>query len=205
MKIPIITYKGEKTNREIELPNNVFGIEPNDHVVYLAVKHYNANQRQGTAKTKERKGSTAKLYKQKGTGNARKGSIKSPILRGGGTIFGPRPRNYQSKLNKKTKLLSHRSVLSSKAQGGHIIVLEDFELPTHKTKEYQQILNNLHLENKKTLLITPKEKKNIQLAAQNIPKAKVITTHQMNVYNMLNPQTIILFESTLPIISKKFE
>lgn len=208
MKTKVINHQGEETGRSVELPKDIFSITPNEHVVYLAVKHYQANQRQGTAKTKERgevKGSTAKLYKQKGTGNARRGSIKSPLLRGGGTIFGPKPRNYNSKINKKTKELAWKSILSDKAGKSSILVLEDFSLDEAKTKAYKKVLTSLKVEDQKTLLILPESNKNILLAARNLPKAEVVTPQQLNVFNMMHAQKIILCEKSLSVIIQKFK
>ena len=201
----VLTTKGEKTTKKINLNKNIFGIEPNEHVVYLDVKRILAHQRQGTHKTKEKgeiTASTRKIMRQKGTGNARKGSVKSNILRGGGKTFGPQPRDYKLKINKKVKKLARKSVLSDKAQNKNILVIENFILKTPKTKEYQKILLSLQLNNQKTLLVLPKTDHNIIKATKNLPKASITTADKANTYNLLNAQTIIFTEDAIQTIEK---
>lgn len=176
MKLDVLTKDGEKTGRQIELPESIFGVEPNEHSMYLAVKLYNANQRQGTHKTKGRseiKGSTRKLHKQKGTGGSRKGDIKNPLFRGGGTVFGPQPRSYGFSLNKKVKRLAKLSALSVKATGGDLLIVEDIKIEEPKTKEFQSILKGLSLDNTKSTLVMGEADKNVLLSARNIKKANV--------------------------------
>jgi len=198
MKIEVLTIDGGKTGREIELPENIFGVEPNEHAVYLAVKLYNANQRQGTHKAKPRNevaGSTRKLHKQKGTGGSRKGDIKSPIFRGGGRIFGPEPRDYGFSLNKKVRRLAKLSVLSAKATEGSILVVEDFSFETPKTKEYLRILSNLNASDGKSLFVLPEKNENIYRSAKNIQKANVALTADLNTYSIINSGKLIFSES----------
>lgn len=205
MELAIVQHTGEDTGRKAQLAKDIFGIEPNEHAVYLDVRHILANRRQGTHKSKERadiKGSTRKIMKQKGTGNARKGSIKSPILRGGGRVFGPQPRDYSFKLNKKVKKLARRSTLSCKAQEQHITILEDFSLEVPKTKQYLRILQNLSLSDQKTLLILPTADHHIVLASRNLPQAQVITASQINTYDLLNAQQLLISESALEAIAQ---
>ncbi len=200
MKVAILNIKGEETGREASLDKNVFGIEPNEHAVYLDVKNYLASQRQGTSKTKERgeiAGSTKKIKKQKGTGTARAGSIKSPIFRGGGTIFGPRPRDYSFKLNKKIKKLARKSVLSSRAKEKAIHILEDFSFDAPKTKEFINILSSLSVNGKKSLLLLSEQNKNIFLSSRNLKKAHVTTVDEVNTYDLINSECLILCEGTL--------
>lgn len=208
MELPIFTYQGQQTDRKAVLDDAIFGIDPNNHAVYLDVKHLRANQRQGTSKTKERseiKGSTRKIQKQKGTGNARKGDIKSNILRGGGRVFGPKPRNYGFKLNKKEKKLARKSVLSYKAQNQQIQILEDFSFEQPKTKTYINMLANLSLQDKKTLLILPKSEKNILLASRNLSKANVITAASLNTYDLLHADQLLVSESSLILIHENLK
>ncbi len=200
MKVAVLNIKGEETGREVNLDKSVFGIEPNEHAVYLDVKNYLANQRQGTAKTKERgeiTGSTRKIKKQKGTGTARAGSIKSPIFRGGGTIFGPKPRDYSFKLNKKVRKLASKSVLSSRAKEKAIQVLEDFQLEAPKTKEFISILNSLSASDKKSLMVVGAESKNVFLSSRNLKKANVKTVDEVNTYDLINAEQVIICEGTL--------
>lgn len=200
MKVAVLNIEGKETGREVSLDKSVFGIEPNEHAVYLDVKNYLANQRQGTAKTKERgeiTGSTRKIKKQKGTGTARAGSIKSPILRGGGTIFGPQPRDYGFKLNKKVKVLARKSVLSSRAKEKAIQVLEDFSFDAPKTKEFIKILDSLSANDKKALVLLNERNKNVFLSSRNLKKANVTTVDQVNTYDLINAERLILCESTL--------
>jgi len=206
MKVAVLNIKGEETGREINLDKSIFGIEPNEHAVYLDVKNYLANQRQGTAKTKERgeiTGSTRKIKKQKGTGTARAGSIKSPVFRGGGTIFGPKPRDYGFKLNKKVKKLARKSVLSSRAKEKAIQVLEDFSFETPKTKEFINILNSLSASDKKSLVIISGENKNVFLSSRNLKKANVSTVEEVNTYDLINAERLILCEGTLDQLKER--
>jgi len=207
MKVAVLNIKGEETGREVTLDKSIFGIEPNEHAVYLDVKNYLANKRQGTAKTKEKSevtGSTRKIKKQKGTGTARAGSIKSPVLRGGGTIFGPQPRDYGFKLNKKVKLLARKSVLSSRAKEKAIQVLEDFNFETPKTKEFVNILNSLSVSGKKALMLVGDNSKNVFLSSRNLKKAQVTTVSEVNTYDLINAEHLILCESTLDQLKERF-
>lgn len=200
MKLEVINIKGEATGREVTLADQVFGIEPNEHVVYLAVKQYLANQRQGTHKTKTRSeisGSTRKLKRQKGTGTARAGSIKSPVFRGGGTMFGPEPRDYSFKLNKKVKRLAGKSVLSAKAKDKAIKVLEDFSIDTPKTKAFIDILTSLALSDKKSLFILGDKNDNVYLSSRNIQNTRVITADDVNTYDLIHADHLILCESSV--------
>ncbi len=206
MKVAVLNIKGEETGREINLDKSVFGIEPNEHAVYLDVKNYLANQRQGTAKTKERgeiTGSTRKIKKQKGTGTARAGSIKSPIFRGGGTIFGPQPRDYGFKLNKKVKKLARKSVLSSRAKEKAIQILEDFTFEAPKTKEFINILNSLSVSDKKSLLIVGDKNMNVYLSSRNLKKANVTTVDEVNTYDLINAERLILCEGSLEQLKER--
>jgi len=207
MKVAVLNIKGEETGREINLDKSIFGIEPNEHAVYLDVKNYLANQRQGTAKTKERGeivGSTRKIKKQKGTGTARAGSIKSPIFRGGGTIFGPKQRDYGFKLNKKVRKLARKSVLSSRAKEKAIQVLEDFTFEAPKTKEFINMLNSLSVSDKKSLLLVSDKNKNVFLSSRNLKKAHVLTVDEVNTYDLINAERLILCESTLEQLKERF-
>jgi len=198
MKVEVLNIAGQSTGREIDLPDEVFGIEPNDHVLYLAVKQYLANQRQGTHKAKERgeiTGSTRKIKRQKGTGTARAGSIKNPLFKGGGRIFGPKPRDYRQKLNKKVKVLARKSALSYKAQENKIVVIEDFDFDAPKTKAYVEMLQGLNKSKEKSLLVLKELKKNVYLSSRNVPKASVMTVESLNTYKIMNAQTLILSES----------
>lgn len=199
MKVEVLTIDGSKTGREIELPDDIFGIEPNEHAVYLAVKLYNANQRQGTHKSKERneiQGSTRKLHKQKGTGGSRKGDIKSPIFRGGGRIFGPRPRDYSFSLNKKVRRLARISALSAKASEGAIVVVEDFSFETPKTKAFAGILGSLNA-NGRTTVVLPEIDNNIVKSSRNLKKSEVVVSNDLNTYGILNSSKLIFSESGL--------
>lgn len=194
----ILSISGQKTGKTIELPDSIFGLEPNEHVMYLAVKQYLAAQRQGTHKTKERwevSRSTRKIKKQKGTGGARAGSIKSPLFKGGGTIFGPRPRDYSFKLNKKVKALARNSALSVLVKDNRLMVVEDFHFDVPKTKDYLKILRSLGLEAKKTLLVLNEVDRNTHLSLRNIPNAKIATANLLNTYSLLNTNMLILTES----------
>ncbi len=206
MKISVLNIKGEKTGKDIDLDKNIFGINPNEHAVYLDVKNYLANQRQGTAKTKQKgevTGSTRKIKKQKGTGTARAGSIKSPIFRGGGTIFGPKPRDYSFKLNKKVKKLARKSIFSSRAKEKAIQILENFSFEMPKTKEFIHILNNLSLSDKKTLLIMGEKNDNVYLSSRNIKKSKVITVDEVNTYDLINAEQLIICENSLEQLKER--
>jgi large subunit ribosomal protein L4 len=200
MKVTVYKNSGQETTKKVELADDVFAIEPNDHAIYLDVKQYLANQRQGTHKSKERaeiSGSTRKIKRQKGTGTARAGSIKSPLFRGGGRAFGPRPRNYGFKLNKKLKALARKSALSYKSKEESIMVLEDFDLKSPKTKDYLKILNSLNLDEKKTLLVLAESNQNITLSSRNLPKAKVTTVDSLHTYDLLNADNLLLSESSV--------
>ncbi len=200
MNIAVHNNTGEDTGRKVKLDKDIFGIEPNDHAIYLDVKQYLANQRQGTNKTKERAeitGSTRKIKKQKGTGTARAGSIKSPIFRGGGRTFGPRVRDYSFKLNKKVKSLARKSALSYKAKDKNISILEDFKIETPKTKEFINILSGLSLTDQKTLLVLPQSDRNVYLSSRNIKKTQVITADQINTYEVMNADVLVFVESSL--------
>lgn len=195
MEVKVLNLSGKETGAKVQLPEGIFGIEPNDHAIYLDVKQYLANQRQGTHKSKQRNeiaGSTRKLYKQKGTGGARAGSIKSPLFNGGGRIFGPQPRDYSFKLNKKLKELARKSALSYKAQGNSVLVLEDFSFETPKTKNFLSLLSALNSSNEKTLVVLAEGNKNVYLASRNLPKAKVVIAADLNTYDVLNAAKLVL-------------
>ena len=205
MDINVLDIKGQETGRKVTLNENIFGIEPNDHVLYLAVKQYLADQRQGTAKSKERSehaGSTRKLGRQKGGGGARRGDINSPVLVGGGRVFGPKPRDYSFKLNKKVKVLARKSALAYKAQDNAIVVVEDFNLDTPKTKDFVNIAKNLKVDGKKVLLVLPKVEKNVYLSARNLQKAEVMTAAQVNSYKVLNADVVVVTENSLKVIDE---
>ncbi len=205
MEVSVLNINGQETGRKVTLNESVFGIEPNDHVIYLDVKQYLANQRQGTAKAKERsehKGSTRKLGRQKGGGGARHGDINSPLLRGGGRVFGPRPRDYRFKLNKKVKALARRSALSYKAQENAIIIVEDFTLDAPKTKEFVNITKNLKIEGKKLLLLLPGVDKNVYLSARNLQRTEVMTASSLNTYKVLNADVLVVTENSLQSIDE---
>lgn len=207
MKIDIISTDGTTTGRSIELPESIFGIEPNEHAMYLAVKQYSAHKRQGTHKAKERGeivGSTRKIKRQKGTGTARAGSIKSPIFRGGGRIFGPRPRKYTIKLNKKVKRLARASALAQKFAQGSLKVMEDFTLDVPKTHALLGILKSVSGDAKKQILVTGDYDKNLYLACRNLPKASVIAATDLNTFSILNCQSLILTESSIEKIASAF-
>ena len=200
MEIAVLKNSGEDTGRKVNLSDEIFGIEPNDHAIYLDVKQFLANQRQGTHKSKERAevaGSTKKIKRQKGTGTARAGSIKSPIFRGGGRVFGPRPRNYSFKLNKKLKVLARKSALAYKTQEKGLLVLEDFSMEAPKTKEYLNLLKNLCLSNKKTLVVMAETNKNVTLSGRNLQNSKVVTADSLNTYDLLNAESVVLSESSV--------
>ena len=203
MEINVLNIKGQETGRKVTLNDAIFGIEPNDHVIYLDVKQYLANQRQGTAKAKERSehaGSTRKLGRQKGGGGARHGDINSPLLRGGGRVFGPTPRDYSFKLNKKVKQLARKSALTYKAQENAIIVVEDFAMEAPKTKEFLNIAKNLKAEGKKILLLMPETDKNVYLSARNLQRAQVLEARKLNTYKVLDADVLVITENSLKTI-----
>ena len=207
MEVSVLNINGEDTGKKVELNDAIFGIEPNDHVIYLAVKQYLAAQRQGTHKSKERSeisGSTRKLIRQKGGGGARRGDIKSPLLRGGGRVFGPRPRSYWFKLNKKVKNLARKSALSYKAQQNAIIVVEDFNFEAPKTKDFVKMQNNLKIEGKKLLLVLPENNKNVYLSARNIQRVEVMTASALNTYKVMNANVLVVTESALNLVDETF-
>ena len=203
MDINVLDIKGQETGRKVTLNENIFGIEPNDHVVYLDVKQYLADQRQGTAKSKERSehaGSTRKLGRQKGGGGARRGDINSPVLVGGGRVFGPKPRDYRFKLNKKVKLLARKSALTYKAQENAIVVVEDFNFDVPKTKEFVNFAKNLKVDGKKVLLLLPEANNNVYLSARNLQEAEVLPAAQLNTYKVLNADVVVVTENSLKVI-----
>ena len=203
MEVSVLNIKGQETGRKVTLNEAIFGIEPNDHVIYLDVKQYLANQRQGTAKSKERSelsGSTRKLGRQKGGGGARHGDINSPLLRGGARVFGPKPRDYGFKLNKKVKQLARRSALSYKAMENAIIVVEDFTLEAPKTKEFVAITKNLKVDGKKTLFVMAENNKNVCLSARNLQGAEIMEASTVNTYKVLNADVLVISEKSLGVI-----
>ena len=205
MEVSVLNINGQETGRKVTLNESIFGIEPNDHVIYLDVKQYLANQRQGTAKSKERsehRGSTRKLGRQKGGGGARRGDINSPVLVGGGRVFGPKPRDYSFKLNKKVKVLARKSALAYKAQDNAIVVVEDFNLDAPKTKDFVNIAKNLKVDSKKVLLVLPEVEKNVYLSARNLQKAEVMTAAQVNSYKVLNADVVVITENSLKVIDE---
>jgi len=207
MKLDILNIKGEQTGRSIELPKAVFGQEPNEHAVYLAVEQYLAHQRQGTHKAKEHgeiAGSTKKLHRRKGAGGSRKGGIKNPLFRGGGRVFGPRPRNYVVRLNKKVKQLARVSALSSKAEAGSIVVLEDFSFETPKTIDVYSILGNLKLQDQKALFVTADIERGLILSSRNIKKSSVERAADLNVFQILNAGTLVFSESAIAKMEESF-
>ena len=203
MEVSVLNINGQETGRKVQLNDAIFGIEPNDHVLYLDVKQYLANQRQGTAKSKERSevsGSTRKLGRQKGGGGARRGDINSPVLVGGGRVFGPKPRNYSFKLNKKVKALARKSALSYKAQEAAIVVVEDFAMEAPKTKDFVNITKNLKVEGKKLLLLLPEVNKNVNMSTRNLQRAEVMTATSLNAYKVLNSDVLVITENSLKAI-----
>lgn len=205
MEVSVLNINGQETGRKVALNDAIYGIEPNEHVLYLAVKQYLANQRQGTAKSKERSemsGSTRKLGRQKGGGGARRGDINSPVLVGGGRVFGPKPRDYRQKLNKKVNILARKSALSYQAKENGIIVVEDFTLESPKTKDFLNIVKNLKVEGKKVLVVLPTEDKNVYLSARNLKEAQVMGAANINTYKILNADAVIIAESSLETIDK---
>ena len=207
MELTIYNIKGEVTEKKVALDDSIFGIEPNEHVIWLDVKQYLANQRQGTHKTKERNeitGSTRKVIRQKGSGGARRGDIKSPLLVGGGRAFGPKPRDYGFKVNKKTKALARKSALSLKAKNNAIVVVEDFEFDTPKTKSMVELMNNLQLADKKLLFVLPNQNKNVYLSARNLGKVNIITASDINTYKIMDCTNLVITESSVAVIDNLF-
>ena len=205
MEAKVLDFNGKDTGRKVQLSDSVFGIEPNNHAVYLDVKQYLANQRQGTHKAKERAevaGSTRKIKKQKGTGTARAGSAKNPLFKGGGTVFGPRPRSYSFKLNKSLKRLARKSAFSIKAKESNIIVLEDFNFETPNTKNFINVLKALELDNKKSLFVLGDSNKNVYLSSRNLKASNVISTSELSTYAILNTNTLVLLEGSLELIEE---
>ena len=199
MKLDIFNIQGEKTGRAVDLPDDVFGGEPNEHVLYLAVKQYLANQRQGTHKSKERweiSGSTRKLHKQKGTGGSRKGDINSPLFPGGARVFGPRPRDYEQKLNKKVKRLARKSALCAKAKTGSIVIVEDFNFEAPKTKTFVEMLSKLNV-GKKSLVVVAEQNENVHLSSRNIPNTKLVRAQDVNTYEIMYANTLVLSEGSI--------
>ena len=208
MELAVVNIEGKETGRIVNLNDSIFGIDPNDHAIYLDTKQYLANQRQGTAKSKERgeiEGSTRKLKKQKGTGTARVGSIKNPLFRGGGRVFGPKPRFYGFKLNKKIKQLARKSALSYKASTNNIIVLEDFLMEAPKTREIIKLGNNLNIVNKNSVIVLSEQNKNIYLSSRNLQGIEVIIANELNTYKILKASTLILVESAVDVLQATFE
>lgn len=207
MELSVFNIKGEDTGRKVTLSDAIYGIEPNDHAIYLDVKQFLANKRQGTHKSKERSevsGSTRKLIRQKGGGGARRGDINSPVLVGGGRVFGPRPRDYEFKLNKKVKSLARKSALSYKAKNSAIVVVEDFNMEAPKTKEFVTITKNLKVADKKLLMVLPEKNNFVYLSARNLQKAKVVTVSDINTYSVLDAANLVLTESSVAAIEKLF-
>ena len=208
MELTVYSIDGSKTSKTLTLNDEIFGVTPNDHAIYLDVKQHMANRRQGTHKTKERgeiKGSTKKLRRQKGTGAARIGDIKSPLLRGGGVIFGPQPRDYSFKVNKKVKQLAKKSALSYKAKDENLMVLEDFSMETPSTKKFFEILRSFELEGKKSLLVLPEGDRTIQLSSRNIPRAFVVRADQLNTYMILNADRVLFVEGAVKELENSFQ
>ena len=208
MELSILNIDGKETGRKVNLNDSIFGIKPNDHAIYLDTKQFLANQRQGTHKSKQRgevAGSTRKIKRQKGTGTARAGSIKNPLFRGGGRIFGPQPRFYGFKLNKKLKQLARKSALSYKASTNNIIVLEDFSFEAPKTKEMVKMGNNLNIGNKKSLFVLPEQNKNIYLSSRNVQGVEVVTAGELSTYKIMRASTLVLVESAVDVLQATFE
>lgn len=205
MEVKVLDFNGKDTGRKVQLSDSVFAIEPNNHAVYLDVKQYLANQRQGTHKAKERAevtGSTRKIKKQKGTGTARAGSVKNPLFKGGGTVFGPRPRSYSFKLNKGLKRLARKSAFSIKAKESNIVVLEDFNFETPNTKNFINVLKALGLENKKSLFVLGESNKNVYLSSRNLKASSVVTSSELSTYAILNANNLVLLEGSLELIEE---
>ncbi|MBI2729247.1 MAG: 50S ribosomal protein L4 [Sphingobacteriales bacterium] len=208
MQVDVLSIKGQKTGRTIELPEEIFGVEPNDHVIYLAVKQYLGAQRQGTHKVKTRaevKGASRKLHRQKGTGGARKGNIRNPLYKGGGTIFGPKPHGYDIKLNRKVKDIAKMSALSYKAKENAIIVVEDINLSAPKTKEFAGILSSLNVSGKKALVVMPEYNDNLYLSLRNMPSVEGALLSDMNTYDLVNAEVLVLTESAAKIFNEEAE
>ena len=208
MELSVYNIKGEDTGRKVTLSDAIFGIEPNDHAIYLAVKQFMANKRQGTHKSKERSevsGSTRKLIRQKGGGGARRGDINSPVLVGGGRVFGPKPRDYSFKLNKKVKALARKSALSYKAKNNAIVVVEDFTFETPKTKYFVTITKNLKVADKKLLMVLPENNKLVYLSSRNLEKTKVVTASELNTYDVLNAVNLVLTEKSVAVVENNFK
>ena len=208
MELSVYNIKGEDTGRKVTLSDAIFGIEPNDHAIYLAVKQFMANKRQGTHKSKERSevsGSTRKLIRQKGGGGARRGDINSPVLVGGGRVFGPKPRDYSFKLNKKVKALARKSALSYKAKNNAIVVVEDFTFETPKTKDFVTITKNLKVADKKLLMVLPENNKLVYLSSRNLEKTKVVTASELNTYDVLNAVNLDLTEKSVAVVENNFK
>jgi large subunit ribosomal protein L4 len=208
MELAILNTSGKETGRKVNLDDSIFGVEPNDHAIYLDTKQYLANQRQGTHSSKDRgeiAGSTRKIKRQKGTGTARAGSIKNPLFRGGGRMFGPKPRYYGFKLNKKVKQLARKSALSYKASTNNIIVLEDFSFESPKTKEIIKMGNNLNIVNKKSVFVLPEQNNNIYLSTRNVPGVEVVIASELSTYKIMRASTLILVESAVDVLQATFE
>ncbi|MCM5529269.1 50S ribosomal protein L4 [Parasegetibacter sp. NRK P23] len=204
MQVDVLNIQGQKTGRTIELPEEIFGIEPNTHVIYLAVKQYLAAQRQGTHKVKTRmevKGASRKLHRQKGTGGSRKGNLRNPLYKGGGTIFGPKPRDYSFKLNRKVKDLAKMSALSFKAKENAIVVLEDLNLDAPKTKQFAGVLKTLNIDNKKSLFVLPEYNENVYLSLRNIPSVQGSLLSDINTYDIVNADFLVLSESAAKVFT----
>ena len=208
MELSVYNIKGEDTGKKVTLNDAVFGIEPNEHAIYLDVKQYMANKRQGTHKSKERSevsGSTRKLIRQKGSGGARRGDINSPVMVGGGRVFGPKPRDYSFKLNKKVKALARKSALSYKAKNNAIVVVEDFTFETPKTKDFVTITKNLKVADKKLLMVLPENNKLVYLSSRNLEKTKVVTASELNTYDVLNAVNLVLTEKSVAVVENNFK
>ena len=204
MQADVLNIQGKKTGRTVELPEEIFGIEPNDHVIYLAVKQYLAAQRQGTHKVKTRlevQGSSKKLHRQKGTGGSRKGNLRNPLYKGGGTIFGPKPRDYDFKLNRKVKDLAKMSALAHKAKGNAIVVVEDIKLDTPKTKQFTDALKSLNVAGKKVLFVLPEESDNLYLSMRNLPTVEGVLLADVNTYDIVNAEVLVLSETAAKIFA----
>jgi large subunit ribosomal protein L4 len=205
MQVDVLNIQGKKTGRSVELPEDIFGAEPNDHVIYLAVKQYLGAQRQGTAKVKTRmevKGSSKKLHKQKGTGGARKGNIRNPLYKGGGTIFGPKPRDYDLKLNRKVKDLAKISALAHKEKANAIVIVEDLKLDAPKTRQFVDVLTSLNIADKKTLFVLPEYNENVYLSFRNVPKVEGTLLADINTYDIMNADVLVLSETAAKVFSE---
>jgi len=206
MELEVLDIKGKGTGRKVKLDKDIFGVEPNDHAIYLDVKQYLAHQRQGTHKSKERsevKGSTRKIKRQKGTGTARFGDIKNPIFRGGGRTFGPRPKTYTIKLNKKVKELARKSALSYKVKNNEVMIVQDFTIDQPKTKEFSDIRKNLKVEDKKSIFVLNERNKNVYLSSRNLQNSKVVTISELNTYDIMSASALLFIESSIDVLQKK--